>query len=172
LLLKHKITLALDLERSSRVLVDGEDVTELLPNPRISEATSKIAALGQVRAALTRLQQEAYPGEPMVAEGRDLGSIIFPEADVKFFITASEEVRTKRREAQLLSQGSSAHPKSTGGAGDLAKEVRERDHRDSTRQVAPTVPAQGAIIVDNSARSLTEVVTSMYDTVLSKIGPA
>lgn len=134
--------------------------------PATSEAASTVAQHPLVRAELVQLQREALPGFNLVAEGRDMGTVIFPDAVLKFFVVADLDVRIKRRISQLAS----ARQRISQDQLNLLKkemeiEIVERDKRDSQRPVAPTVAAQDAIVIDNSTERLTDLVEKMYDLV-------
>jgi cytidylate kinase len=118
-----------------------------------------VSAHPEVRAALLDLQRRLGAGGGVVVEGRDTGTIVFPNADAKFFLTATEEQRAKRRVAEL---GATADFEST------LREIRERDQRDASRDVAPMIPAQDALIIDSSTQTLEEVVESLAGHVASR----
>ena len=149
--------------KQGQVQIDGQQVDELLRTPQISEATSRISVLALVREALIPLQQEAFEGKPLIAEGRDMGTVVFPEAHLKFFIEVDEDLRLERRFEQLkakLEDPSAEQLKELHEQ--MKKEVAERDARDSSRQCSPTVPARDAIIVDNSSETLTKTINWIY----------
>lgn len=162
----HSIVLNLDADGKGAVLVDGSDISNRIYTPEVSEATSIISAIPEVRTALYDLQRNAFPGHNLIAEGRDMGTVVFPDADLKFFITASVEIRSERRLKQL--EESPVKDQSTD-TNSLKKkieiEITERDRRDTERSIAPTKPADGAVMVDNSGQTLTEIIESMYDSV-------
>jgi cytidylate kinase len=108
-----------------------------------------------VRAALLDIQRQLGRAGGVVLEGRDIGSVVFPDAEVKFYLTASAEVRAERRRLELASKGESAPIEQ------VLREVVERDRRDSTRPVAPLVRAPDAVLVDSSAQTIDEVVETM-----------
>lgn len=164
LLERHTI----ELRAGGDVLIDGTPFAEQLYQPRVSEATSIVASLPELRAALVEKQRMVFPGRALVAEGRDMGTVIFPAADLKFFIHADREVRVKRRLAQLGYEQTRDPFKLNSLKKDIEIEILERDERDSSRAAAPTVAAVDAIIVDNSSQTLTEVVQSMYDAVANR----
>lgn len=166
---KHTLRLHKDNENAQHVSIDGKIVDSELRDPLVSEATSKVSRHASVRAQLTKLQQEVFQGFNIVAEGRDMGTVIFPESPLKFFVQVSEEVRIQRRLGQLIKgkEGLSQHERNQLKE-QMKIEVSERDKRDSTRLVAPTLPAPDAIIIDNSARPLTEIVENMYDFALKR----
>ncbi|MBK8019005.1 MAG: bifunctional 3-phosphoshikimate 1-carboxyvinyltransferase/cytidylate kinase [Betaproteobacteria bacterium] len=130
-----------------RILLAGEDVTEAIRDERVSQAASAIAALPAVRQALF-WQQRAFRGLPgLVAEGRDMGTVVFPEAELKVFLTAGVEERAQRRYKQLIEKGMRA------SLPDLLHEIAERDARDSQRSVAPLGQAAGAELLDTTGLS-------------------
>jgi cytidylate kinase len=134
-----------------RVLLDGEDVTAAIRSPEVSEAASKIALIAGVRHLLVAEQRRAGEDGGIVMEGRDIGTVVFPDADLKIYLTASAEVRAERRWREH---------KQKGEAIDLARtigQVRERDRRDRERETSPLVRAPDAILVDSSAMDAEEV---------------
>lgn len=143
----------------NHVFVGGEDVTDAIRTPDVSQGASQVSAHPEVRAALLELQRRLGAGGGVVVEGRDTGTVVFPAADAKFFLTASEEERARRRVAEL---GSEADYETT------LREIRERDQRDASRDVAPMVPAKDAVIVDSSTQTLEQVVESLAGQVASR----
>ena len=139
----------------NHLAVAGEDLTEAIRTPDISTGASVVSALPAVRAALLELQRSLGRSGGVVVEGRDVGTVVFPDAEAKFFLTASDKVRAQRRFDELRAKGVDVDLEST-----LA-EMRERDERDSGRDVAPLTQADDAVLVDSSERSLDEVVAEM-----------
>ena len=138
-----------------RVLVDGRDVTDEIRTPEISELTSLLTKLERVRDKMTPLQRALAAPGGVVLEGRDTGSVVWPEAEVKFYLDASLATRARRRQADLRAQGVEL---------DLAaveRDVATRDEQDMRRVLAPLVKPAGAIVVDSTALSLDEVVEVM-----------
>ena len=135
-----------------RVMVNGEDVSEAIRTPEVSLLTSKISAKKPVREFLLHQQREMGKTGGVVLEGRDIGTVVFPDADVKFFLTASAEERARRRHAELQAKGD---PQSFEEV--LADQLR-RDRDDSQRAVAPLRPADDAIAIDTTGTPLAEVV--------------
>lgn len=134
------------------VLLEGEDVSFDLRREETGNAASRIAALPAVRAALLARQQ-AFCSEPgLVADGRDMGSVVFPAAVLKIFLTASAEARAERRYKQLIDKGLPA------SIDDLLRDLRERDARDSLRAVAPLKPCEDAVLLDTTTLSIDEAV--------------
>src|SRR5215471_13692861 len=139
----------------NRVLVDGVDVSGDIRTPEISDGASRVSALPDVRAALLGIQRRLGANGGVVVEGRDIGTVVFPAAGAKFFLTATASERARRRVAELRAAGRPA---------DLARtreEMRARDERDSTREVAPLRKADDAVEIDSSAMTPDEVVTHM-----------
>ena len=134
------------------VFLDGEDVTDAVRAEAIGVAASKIAVLPKVRQALVDLQIAFRTTPGLVADGRDMGTVIFPDAIQKVYLTASVEARADRRYKQLIEKGFSASMK------DLVKDLTERDARDSARASAPLKPAPGAYILDTSEMTVDEAV--------------
>jgi cytidylate kinase len=134
------------------VFLDGHDVTREIRTEQAGAGASRVAAWPAVRSALTD-RQRAFAASPgLVADGRDMGTVIFPGAPLKVFLTASAEERAQRRHKQLIDKGSAA------SLAALSREIAERDLRDSTRQVAPLKPAPDALILDSTGLSIEAVV--------------
>ncbi|KKD00622.1 (d)CMP kinase [Photobacterium halotolerans] len=134
-----------------KVILEGEDVSSTLRTEEVGNAASKVAALPRVREALLR-RQRAFSGEPgLVADGRDMGTVVFPNAEVKIFLDASAEERAKRRMNQLQQKGLSVNFDS------LLSEIQERDDRDRNRAVAPLRPAADALVLDSTHLSIEQV---------------
>ncbi|MEO8063047.1 MAG: (d)CMP kinase [Pseudomonadota bacterium] len=134
------------------VLLDGRDVTQKIRTEQAGAGASRVAAWPAVRAALTD-RQRAFASTPgLVADGRDMGTVIFPGAQLKVFLTASAEERAQRRHKQLIGKGSAA------SLAALSREIAERDLRDSTRQVAPLKPAPDALMIDSTGLGIEAVV--------------
>jgi len=139
-------------EKGSRVILEGEDVTEQLRTEETGNAASKVAALSEVRQALLHRQQAFNQTPGLVADGRDMGTIVFPDAGLKIFLTASVDERAERRQKQLKEQGNSVSIAS------LSRTIQERDERDRNRNIAPLVPAEDAVEIDTTALGIREVV--------------
>jgi cytidylate kinase len=135
-----------------RVLLDGNDVTQKIRTEKAGAGASRVAAWPAVRAALTDRQRAFATPPGLVADGRDMGTVIFPGAQLKVFLTASAEERAQRRHKQLIGKGSAA------SLAALSREIAERDLRDSTRQVAPLKPAPDAQLLDSTGLSIDAVV--------------
>lgn len=135
-----------------RVLLDGRDVTQKIRTEQAGAGASRVAAWPAVRSALTDRQRSFAQAPGLIADGRDMGTVIFPGAQLKVFLTASAEERAQRRHKQLIGKGSAA------SLAALSREIAERDLRDSTRQVAPLKPAPDAIQLDSTGLSIEDVV--------------
>lgn len=141
----------------NRVLLDGKDVTRQIRRPEISTAASRVAVVPGVRRALVREQRRLGRAGGLVAEGRDAGTVVFPEAPLKFFITASPAERARRRHAELRAMG---HRVSLAR---VFRETQARDRRDCGRKVAPLRPARGAVRIDNTRLQPREVLAKLMD---------
>jgi cytidylate kinase len=135
-----------------RVTLDGQDVTRRIRTEEAGAGASRVAAWPAVRAALTDRQRAFAEPPGLVADGRDMGTVIFPDARLKVFLTATPEERAQRRHKQLIEKGSAA------SLAALSREIAERDLRDSTRQVAPLKPAPDAQLLDSTGLSIDDVV--------------
>jgi cytidylate kinase len=133
-------------------LLDNRAVGDAIRSETCGNNASRVAALSRVRDALLQRQRDFRQAPGLVADGRDMGTVVFPDAGLKIFLTASAEVRAERRYKQLKDKGISA---SLAG---LREEISERDARDSERKVAPLMPAADAVVVDTSELSIDEVV--------------
>ena len=143
----------------NHVFLAGEDATTAIRTPEISQGASQVSAHPAVRAALLDLQRRLGAGGGVVVEGRDTGTVVFPQAEAKFFLTASEEERARRRVAELRASGVDVDHAQT------LREIRERDQRDASRDVAPMRPAADAVLVDSSTQTIEQVVESLAGTV-------
>jgi cytidylate kinase len=137
---------------SSKIILEGEDVTDVIRTEKIGNAASQIAALPAVRASLLSRQRAFRNAPGLVADGRDMGTVVFPDAELKIYLTASPEERALRRYNQLKERGISVT------LSDLIKELRERDRRDEERAVAPLKPAEDAVRIDTDRLSIDQVV--------------
>lgn len=133
------------------VVLEGEDVSTLIRSEQAGNAASKVASLPAVRAALLQRQRDFCQAPGLVTDGRDMGTVVFPKAEYKVFLTASAEIRAKRRYKQLKEKGIESN------LSDLISEISERDERDSNRSVAPLKPAEDAILLDSTALGIDEV---------------
>ncbi|HVV86577.1 MAG TPA: (d)CMP kinase [Kofleriaceae bacterium] len=162
------IAAALDIDFAfegdvNHVRLGGRDVTATIRTPEASQAASKVSRHREVRAALLELQRRLGGHGGVVVEGRDTGTVVFPRAQAKFFLTASDAERARRRQAELAARGDAPPLEHT-----LA-EIRERDLRDASRDVAPMVAADDAITIDSSTLDLDEVVTQLESFVRDRL---
>jgi cytidylate kinase len=147
----HAIRLHHSPERDT-VMVDDEDVTTDVRQPAVTALVSEIAAHGELRAEIVRQQRAVMEAGDWVADGRDIGSVVCPQADVKIFLTASAAERARRRHAELLAGGDDV------ALGDVLQQITERDHKDTTRRESPLVVAPGAVELDTTGLTIPEVV--------------
>lgn len=144
------------------VILDGENVGDQIRTAEAGQNASKVAAFPKVREALLQRQRNFACEKGLVADGRDMGTIVFPEAQVKLFLDASAEERAKRRVKQLQLKGFNANFEQILG------EIKERDYRDRNRAVAPLVPAKDALVLDSTHLSIDEVIRQALEYISSK----
>jgi cytidylate kinase len=142
----------------SRVVLNGEDVTEALRTPEVSRAASLVATIPGVRRALVEKQREISAHNNVVMEGRDIGSVVFPQADLKIFLDAESEERARRRAAEV-----------NGDQELVARQIRERDERDRTRAEAPLTQAPDAVYFDSTGLSVEDVEAAILKLVRARI---
>jgi CMP/dCMP kinase len=142
----------------ARVLLNGEDVTEAIRAPEVSRAASLVATIAGVRRALVEKQREIGLQNNVVMEGRDIGSVVFPNADVKIFLDAKSEERVRRRAAEV-----------NGSSEVISRQLSERDERDRTRAEAPLTQQPDAVYVDSTALSIDEVEEAILRLVRARI---
>ena len=155
----------IDLEPTrggNRVLLDGRDVTQRVRDTDVTGAASRVSVHPKVREWMVARQQELGAGGGIVMEGRDIGTKVFPAAEVKVFLDASPEVREQRRLDQIQIKSGSAEA--------VAAELRERDRRDRTRAASPLVPAADAVVLDSTSMSEDEVLARVEELVKQKLG--
>lgn len=138
-----------------RIILEGEDVSRAIRTETVGAGASKVAALPAVRQALLARQQAFREAPGLVADGRDMGTVVFPDAQLKIFLTASPEIRAERRYRQLLEKGETA---SLAG---LLDEINARDERDMNRSIAPLRPADDAVLIDSSHMSIENVLETV-----------
>lgn len=146
-----------------RIVLEGEDVTYSIRNEEVGSVASKVASLPRIREALLR-RQRAFKQEPgLVADGRDMGTVVFQNAEAKIYLTASAEVRAQRRYEQLKEKGHDVN------IARLLADIQARDKRDATRAVAPLVPADDAYIIDSTELSIEQVLEKVESFVSGKL---
>ena len=150
----------IDVTDSERLLLNGEDVTDLLHTPEYDQKSSRVATLPEVRARLVELQRGIARQNDVVMEGRDIGTVVLPDADVKLFLRASSEVRAERRMKQ----------RQVDDYRETLQELTRRDDRDESRSVAPLKPARDATIIDTDQKTLIEVILAASNLVRERLG--
>jgi cytidylate kinase len=148
--------------QATRIVLEGEEVTDAIRTETVGNAASKVAAIPAVREALLARQRDFLGAPGLIADGRDMGTVVFPDAQLKIFLTASAEERAKRRYKQLKDKGLDVN------LADLLQEISERDKRDMERAVSPLVPAEDAVLVDTSNTSIEEVFNRVYGLCVEK----
>jgi cytidylate kinase len=141
----------------TQIILEGEEVTHAIRNERVGEDASVVAALGPVREALLSRQRDFALAPGLVADGRDMGTVVFPQAGLKIYLDASAEERAQRRYKQLISKEPGA------SLGDILNDIKARDARDMNRAVAPLKPAPDAVILDSTLMSIKEVLQAVLD---------
>jgi cytidylate kinase len=149
--------------QETRAFLAGEDVSDAIRTPEMAMVASRVSAEPEVRKKLTEMQRTIGCKGAIVAEGRDMGTVVFPEAKYKFFLDATPEERALRRQKQLLEKGRKV------AYGELLSQIRKRDRDDSSRSLAPLKPADDAIVIDSSAMSIDEVVSFVLKSVQGKL---
>ena len=147
----------------SSYMLNGERVDLEIRTGEVSDVTSKISAIPDVRSYMVNLQRRAAEDGNIVVEGRDIGTVVFPDADVKFFITASIEERARRRFDEISGNGSSETLE------DIENDIRKRDERDSTREVSPLMRAEDAIILDTTDLTVDEQVEQITNIITERL---
>ena len=135
-----------------RITLDGDDVTDTIRTETCGAYASQVAAVGAVRAALLQRQRDYRQPPGLIADGRDMGTTVFPDAQAKIFLDASARVRAERRYKQLMEKGLGAN------LADLIADIEKRDERDRNRSVSPLRAAEDALVIDTSSLSIDEVV--------------
>ena len=146
------------LDGTTRLFVGAEDISASIRSPEMDMLSSAVSAIKEVREAMTLLQRKMAEPGGVVAEGRDMGTVVFPDADYKFFVNADPKVRAGRRHRERLERGESV------SRGEVEKELRKRDDQDMTRALAPLVPAKDAKIIDTTNLTVEDVVEKMVRT--------
>jgi cytidylate kinase len=152
-------------EQENRVLLDDEDVTGLIRNQMVTDAASRVSVHPAIRAWMVRMQQQLGAEGGVVMEGRDIGTVVFPRAEVKIFLDAAPEVRGLRRFEQL-------GPKPTVQPEEVVRDLRARDERDRNRADSPLRPAPDAVLLDSTNLTLDEAVQAAEAIVTAKLDPA
>ena len=135
------------------VLNDQEDITSELRSEKMAKKASELSSLPTTRENLLALQRNFYQNKGLVADGRDMGSVVFPEAKLKIFLTASAEIRAERRYLELQNRGQEVNMLA------LIEDIKQRDLKDSTRTLSPLIPAEDSVVIDSSDMSIEEVLS-------------
>jgi len=156
-------------QEDNRVLLDGEDVTGLIRSQAVTDAASRVSVFPPIRAWMVRLQQQLGAGGGVVMEGRDIGTVVFPRAEVKIFLDAAPEVRGLRRFDQVAQVGQPS-PQPARQPDEVIRELRARDERDRNRVDSPLKPASDAVLLDSTRMTLEETVQAAEAIVAAKLG--
>ena len=146
-----------DEQGNMRITLEGENVTHTIRTQQVADVASKIASLPRVREALLRRQRAFAEAPGLVADGRDMGTVVFPQAEVKIFLTADASERARRRYLELKEKGHDVN------IGDLLSEIQARDERDMNRAVAPLKPASDAYMLDSTNKSIEQVLDEVLN---------
>lgn len=150
---------------ATRVLIDGRDITEEIVTPAISQAASVVSAIPAVRRALVARQQEIGKAGGVVMEGRDIGTQVFPDAEIKIYLDATSDARAQRRFDEDSARGTAV-----ASLEQMKFEIEERDTRDKTRADSPLIQAEGAVYIDSSGLTIDEVVGKILSLITDKAG--
>ena len=137
----------------TKIFYKDVDITSSIRNEEIAKVASELSALSDTRKSLIDIQRNFMPSNNLIADGRDMGTVVFPEAELKIFLIASAEVRAKRRYLELQNRGQEVNMR------DLIVDIEQRDMKDKTRTLSPLIPADDSIIIDSSSMSLDEVLS-------------
>lgn len=151
------------VEGVQSVYLNGEDVSGFIRTPEISMGASKVSAIPQVREFLLNLQREIAKTNNVIMDGRDIATVVLPDAEVKIFLFASPECRAERRYKELVEKGENA------SFDDVLKDVNQRDYQDSHREIAPLKPSEESIMADTSELTLQESIDLIVNTIKEKI---
>ena len=158
-----RVELGFDSEGNQRVYLCGEDVSGLIRTPEIAKYASSVSAIPEVRALLFGMQRDIAEKNSVVMDGRDIGTVILPDADVKIFLSASDRARAERRAKELAERGECVSVE------EILAQMKERDQRDATREIAPAVAAPDAIPLDNSQLDLDGSVAAALEIIKGKL---
>ena len=159
LLGKIEVSLARDENKNQLVILNGEDVSGLIRTEAVSMAASRCSAIPEVRAFLLNLQRDMAKEYNVIMDGRDIGTVVLPDAKVKIFLTASAEIRARRRYDELIEKGQQAVYE------DVLADVIERDNNDMNRPIAPLKPAEDSVLVDTSELDLEQSIELLIRTI-------
>ncbi len=145
-------------------LLDGEDVSEAIRASEVSDAASRVSAIPAVRAFLLQMQRDIAETHSVIMDGRDIGTVVLPDATVKVFLTASAEVRARRRCAELVQRGAASDYET------ILQQIRQRDARDTGREVAPLRPAQDSVLLDTTDLTQEESIFRLVEIIRERTG--
>ncbi len=163
LLPKVSIRMAYAADGLQHMYLGGEDVTEAIRHPEVSTAASQISAIPEVRAFLMDMQRDMAEAYNVIMDGRDIGTVVLPNADLKLFLTASTEARARRRYAELVARGEQVDYDT------VLSDIIERDDRDTNRAAAPLRQAEDAVLVDTSGKTLEESLAALLHIVQERL---
>ena len=149
--------------KDSEITLNGHNIAHHITQSKISNNVSKVAKIPSVRDYLLRLQRQWATGQNVILDGRDIGTVIFPKAQYKFFITVPIKIRAQRRYDQLLSKGENVSPQT------VLENIKKRDYEDTNRTIAPLRKAKDAIEIDNSTLNIDTIVHQLYEHILKKV---
>ena len=158
------IEICYDEEGKQHMIMNGMDVTDDIRTPEISKMASDVSAHGVVRDMLLDMQRDVAKKHNVIMDGRDIGTVVLPRADVKIFLTASAEVRATRRHAELLAKGSKDSYEK------VLADIQKRDYNDSHREIAPLKQARDAVKLDTSSMDIEQVLSAIEKIIQEKIG--
>ena len=157
------VELKFDDEGEQRVYLNGEDVSSLIRTPEISMAASSVSQIPKVREFLLELQRSIARENNVIMDGRDIGTVVLPNADVKIFLFASPECRAERRYKELIEKGQDVKYE------DVLKDVNDRDYQDSHREIAPLKPTNESVMADTTGKALPESIEMVVSVIKEKI---
>ena len=157
------VELKFDDEGEQRVYLNGEDVSSLIRTPEISMAASSVSQIPKVREFLLELQRSIARENNVIMDGRDIGTVVLPNADVKIFLFASPECRAERRYKELIEKGQDVKYE------DVLKDVNDRDYQDSHREIAPLKPTDESVMADTTGKALPESIEMIVSVIKEKI---
>lgn len=152
------------IDGEQRVFLNGEDVSELIRSPEVSMFASEVSAIPKVREFLFDLQQDLANHHDVIMDGRDIGTVVLPNADLKIFLTATAEDRAKRRYQQFLESGTVVD------FDQLLEEIKQRDYNDSHREIAPLRQAEDALLIDTTGNTLEESIDLLQKIIRNRLG--
>jgi cytidylate kinase len=155
--IRMAVVFAVTAQGDERIMLDGQEVTGLVRAEQTGQGASRVAAWSEVRAALLARQRSFAEPPGLVADGRDMGTVVFPAAPLKIFLTATPDERARRRYNQLKDKGSAV------SLATLSREIAERDLRDSTRSVAPLRPASDALVIDSTGVAVEAIIERVIE---------